>query len=542
MTSAGTTDETVTAFVRCPACGLITYARRLARAGGVCPECGAHGRLSAPERLAHLLDDGIATPLPADDPVRDPLAFADSRVYPDRLAAARNATGLDEAVVCARGTIGGVPVLVAVMDFGFLGGSLGAVVGDRITRAAEAALAERTPLIIVTASGGARIQEGVLSLMQMAKVSQAVAALDDAGLLTVSIITEPTFGGVAASFATCTDVLIAEPGARMGFAGPRVIEQTVRERLPDGFQTAGFLLDHGMVDMVVPRGDLRAVLGRLLAVTRPAVPAEVADVVVRDPAALPETDAWDVVRAARDPERPTTVDHAGALLDGFVELHGDRLAGDCPAVVGGVGILRGRPVLLLGHQKGHTTRELIERRFGMASPEGYRKAARLLRLAAKLGLPVVTLVDTPGAYPGVAAEERGQALAVAEIIKQLCSLPVPVVSVITGEGGSGGALAFAVADRVLCRADAFYSVISPEGCAAILWKDAAAAPQAARALRLGARHLLASSVVDGVLPVPADPAAAVAAVGDAVAVALGTLDGTGRRELVAARRARFRRY
>ncbi|WP_038842787.1 acetyl-CoA carboxylase, carboxyltransferase subunit beta [Salinispora arenicola] len=542
MTWAAVTDKTATGFARCPACGLITYARRLARTGRVCPECGAYGRLSAPERLGQLLDDGSATLFPADDPVRDPLAFTDSRAYPDRLALARRATGLTEAVVCARGTIGGLPVTVAVMDFGFLGGSLGTVVGDRITRAAEAALAERTPLIIVTASGGARMQEGVFSLMQMAKVSQAVAALDDAGLLTVSIITEPTFGGVAASFATCTDVLIAEPGARMGFAGPRVIEQTVRERLPEGFQTAGFLLEHGMIDMVVPRGELRPVLGRLLAVTRPAAPSEVPDGVIRDPATLPEVDAWDVVRAARDPARPTTLDYATTLLDGFVELHGDRLAGDCPAIVGGVGVLRGRPALLLGQQKGHDTRELVSRRFGMASPEGYRKSSRLLRLAAKLGLPVMTLVDTPGAYPGIGAEQRGQALAIAEIIKQLCSIPVPVVSVVTGEGGSGGALALAVADRVLCRESGFYSVISPEGCSAILWKDVVAAPQAARALRLGARHLLASSVVDGVVPEPSDPAAALAAVGDAVAVTLSALDHTDRRELVAARRARFRRY
>ncbi|MEU4563513.1 acetyl-CoA carboxylase, carboxyltransferase subunit beta [Actinoplanes sp. NPDC023936] len=542
MTSARTTGKVTTEFTRCPACGLITYASRLARAGGVCPECGAHGRLSAPDRLAYLLDDATVAPLPADDPVRDPLGFADSRPYRDRLAAARRATGLSEAVLCARGTIEGTPVTVAVMDFGFLGGSLGMVVGDRITRAAETALADRTPLIIVTASGGARMQEGVLSLMQMAKVSQAIAALDDAGLLTVSIITEPTFGGVAASFAACTDVVIAEPAARMGFAGPRVIEQTVRETLPDGFQTAGFLLAHGMVDRVVPRGELRAVLGRLLAVTRPAAPGPAPDVLIRDPARLPEKDAWDTVRDARDPDRPTTLEYAAALLDGFVELHGDRLAGDCPAIVGGLGVLRGRPVLLLGHQKGHTTRELIERRFGMASPEGYRKAARLLRLAAKLGLPVVTLVDTPGAYPGVAAEERGQAFAIADIIKQLCSLPVPVVSVVVGEGGSGGALALAVADRVLCRAGAFYSVISPEGCAAILWKDAAAAPRAARALRLGARHLLASSVVEAVVPEPADRAQVTAAVGDAVAATLNALDGTAPHELVAARRARFRRY
>jgi acetyl-CoA carboxylase carboxyl transferase subunit beta len=241
-------------WVRCERCAALLYGRRFARALRVCPDCGAHARLTAAQRLAQLLDPGSAVPLTrALEPLRDPLGFTDTKPYVERLRAARAATGLDEAVLCAHGAIEQQPVVVAAMDFRFLGGSLGCAVGAQVEAAAHAALRMRLPLLLVTASGGARMQEGALSLMQMAKTAQALADLDAAGLLTVSLITDPTYGGVAASFATLPDVLLAEPGARLGFAGPRVIEQTTRQSLPEGFQTAEFLLGRGLLDDVVPR-------------------------------------------------------------------------------------------------------------------------------------------------------------------------------------------------------------------------------------------------------------------------------------------------
>jgi acetyl-CoA carboxylase carboxyl transferase subunit beta len=254
-----------------------------------------------------------------------------------------------------------------------------------------------------------------------------------------------------------------------------------------------------------------------------------------------------VIRLARHRGRPTTLDHATGMLDGFQELHGDRLRGDCPAVVGGIGLLRGTPVVLIGHQKGHTTGELLARNFGRATPAGQRKAARLMRLAAKLGLPLVTLVDTQGADPGPGAEREGQAFAVAENIRLMARLPVPIVAVITGEGGSGGALALAVADRVLVCANAFYSVISPEGCASILWRDAGEAGRAAAALALDAAGLLRHGIVDGVVPEPpmgadGDPRAATRMVADAVCAALDELVKLPPARLVAERRRRFGRY
>ncbi|MER7458703.1 acetyl-CoA carboxylase carboxyltransferase subunit alpha [Micromonospora sp. NPDC126480] len=552
MTATAPRDEQL--WSRCGGCASLLYRKRLRRNLDVCPECGAHARLDAPARLAQLVDPGSFTALPDGAPEVDPIGFVDVLPYPHRLTAARTGTGLAEAVVCGTAAVGNRPCVLAVMDFRFLGGSLGCAVGELITRAAERALADRVPLVVVTASGGARMQEGVLSLMQMATVSQAVAALREAGVPSVSVLTDPTYGGVAASFATNTDVVLAESGARMGFAGPRVIRQVTGRDLPDGFQTAEFLLRHGQVDMVVPRHALRGRLAALLAAAAggrrpaPGVPRP-----VRPPAGAPPTptggerDAWETVRLARHPGRPTTLDYLESAFDGFVELHGDRLGADCPAVVGGLAELAGRPVMVIGHQKGHTTAELMARNFGMASPAGHRKALRLMRLAARWGLPVVTLVDTPGADPGVGAEQQGQAAAIAENILTLTTLPTPVVAVVTGEGGSGGALALAVADRVLMLEHAVYSVISPEGCAAILWPDRSAAPQAARALRLTSADLCRFGVVDAVVPEPVpaahhDPAATVRAVREAVLAHLLPLLDVPTAALVRSRRHRFRRF
>jgi acyl-CoA carboxylase subunit beta len=537
---------TAPAWTLCPGCAGPLYGPRLARNQHVCPDCGAHLPVPARTRLDQLLDGGWSPVEDDADHDADVLGFADRRPYAERLAEARVATGMDEAVLVATGAIGGHPVVAAAMDFRFLGGSLGAVVGERVTRAAERALATRAPLLLVCASGGARMQEGALALMQMAKTTAALARLDRAGVLTVSLVTDPTYGGVAASYATACDVVVAEPGARLGFAGPRVVAETIGGRPPEGFQNAETLLRHGLIDMVRRRGALRPLLATLLAPSTPDGPAAPAGV-VRDYALLAEVDPWRAVRGARELGRPTTTDHLELAFEDFEELHGDRLGEDCPAVVGGLARIGGRAVVVVGTQKGHTPGELTARRFGMGSPAGYRKAARLFRLAEKLGLPVVTLVDTPGAYPGVEAEQHGQAGAISACLGLLSGLRVPVVAVVTGEGGSGGALALAVADVVLALSGSVYSVISPEGCAAILWRDRAHAPAAARALAVDARSLLRLGIVDGVVPEPPggahrDPAGTSARLAAAVSEALAGLAGLDTDELLTARHARFRAF
>jgi acetyl-CoA carboxylase carboxyl transferase alpha subunit/acetyl-CoA carboxylase carboxyl transferase beta subunit len=505
---------------RCPACEAFVYHKRLKRNLGVCPECNHHFRLRIRERLAQLFDEGSFEELSGDLEPIDALSFADSKPYPERIAAAQKKSGAKSGALYGTGTIGGRPLVAAGIDFGFIGGSMGGAVGESITRAAELALEKRVPLLVISASGGARMQEGCVSLMQMAKTSQAIGRLAEEGILYISLLTDPTYGGVSASFATLGDVLIAEPDAHIGFAGPSVIEQTIRQQLPDGFQTADFLMDHGMLDLVERREDLGRAIRNLLELhgqveeARQAgsdkltsrLPETEGKPPVKDADALGRRDPWEVVQLARELERPHTLDYVGFVFDEFVELHGDRAFREDPAIVSGPARLGDLVVMLIGHQKGSTTGEMMERNFGMPEPDGYRKSMRLMRYAAKFGMPIVTLVDTAGAYPGLGAEERGQSNAIAESIMLMSRLPVPIVTVVTGEGGSGGALALAASDRVLMLENSYYSVISPEGCATILFKDAAAAPRAAAALRITAPDLLRLGIMDAVVPEPEEGA------------------------------------
>ncbi len=252
-------------WLKCEGCRSIIWKKDLAENLNVCPRCQRHFRMSARERLAMLLDDGGYEELDAQLASTDPLAFVDLKPYAERLRQAQETTGMADALIWARGRLEGRPVGVCAMEYGFIGGSMGAVVGEKIARAAEAAAERREPLIILSASGGARMMEGAVSLMQMGKIAVALARLDDAGVPFISVLTDPTTGGVTASFAMLGDLNIAEPGALIGFAGPRVIEQTIRQKLPPGFQRSEFLLEHGMLDAIVPRKELRAWLARALA-------------------------------------------------------------------------------------------------------------------------------------------------------------------------------------------------------------------------------------------------------------------------------------
>ena len=250
-------------WVKCPSCAQVIYNKDLQANVHVCPKCAHHFRMSATERLRSLFDGewqehdaGLAS--------SDPLNFTDTKPYRDRLRASQAATGLLDAVIVGSGTLDGLPVVIAAMEYSFIGGSMGVVMGEKITRAIERGLASRAPVIVVSCSGGARMMEGALSLMQMAKISAALARLDRAGLPYLSILTDPTTGGVTASFAMLGDLNIAEPKALIGFAGPRVIEQTIRQKLPDGFQRSEFLLAHGMLDAVVDRRELKATIARAL--------------------------------------------------------------------------------------------------------------------------------------------------------------------------------------------------------------------------------------------------------------------------------------
>ena len=547
-------------WTKCPTCSTMLFNKQLEKNLRVCTTCGHHFRLSAEARLEHLLDPGSWSERDPGLQSVDALGFVDQKPYPDRLAAAQLATGMRDAAVWGTGSISGHEIAICVMDFGFMGGSMGAVVGEKVTRAAEHALAARVPLVVVSASGGARMQEGTLALMQLAKTLAALERLRASGVPFFSVLSDPTTGGVFASFAAVGDVNIAEPDALIGFAGARVTAGTIAAELPPGFQRAEFLFSHGFVDRVVARPELHDELASLLRLL-PArgsfdepepeedVPAfrpfsfltTIADrvgelangegptdgdeeaAVPTPPATVPAVapdgavaiapltdkardDVWARVQLARSLLRPRTLEFLDAMADEFVELHGDRLFGDDAAIVAGLARIGGRRVVVIGQQKGADTDENIRRNFGMPHPEGYRKAMRLMELAERAGLPVVTFVDVPGAHPGPESEERGIAEAIARSIGLMSRLRTPIVTVITGEGGSGGALAIAVADVVIALENAVYSVISPEGCASILWRTADEAATAAAAMRMSAADQHALGVVDIVVPEPGEGA------------------------------------
>jgi acetyl-CoA carboxylase carboxyl transferase beta subunit/acetyl-CoA carboxylase carboxyl transferase alpha subunit len=469
----------------------------------VCPCCEWHFPLTARQRVAMLADDGKLHEISKHLSSADPLHFTAIKPYSQLIREAAQRTGLGEAVLAGEAAIAGNRVVLVCTDFEFMGGTMGSVVGEKVVRAFDLARSKRLPIVVVLASGGARIQEGMLALMQMAKTTAAVTAHRAQGLLFVSVLTNPSFGGPVASFASLADVLLAEPGAEIGFAGARVVEGTIAERIPEDARRAEDLLKHGLIDIVVPRSELRRILAVLLSTVKPRPAYEFPKIkdtrVSRSETPL---DPASVLALARHPKRPRSRDYIERLFSGFVELHGDRTYRDDPAIIGGVALFNGNPVMLVA-QAGHT----------MSFPEGYRKARRLMLLAAKFHLPVITFVDTPGAYPGLEAEYRGVGMAIADCLATLVTLEVPILAIVIGEGGSGGALALSVADVILMQQNAIYSVISPEGAAAILYRDTKKTAELLPALKLRARDLLELKIINDIVPEP--PGGAHAAVDQA---------------------------
>ncbi len=618
--AAADDDEGPTHWRRCHACKLFFDKEEIISEGFTCPACGTLQRLRSDERLALTVDAGSFEEWNAQMADSDPLAFPG---YPEKIADQREKSGLEEAVRTGRATIAGLPVAIGVMESGFFMGSMGHVVGEKVAALIDRAIEERLPVVVFCASGGARMQEGLTSLMQMAKVSCAVERLSRAALPFITVLTDPTTGGVTASFAMQGDIILAEPGALIGFAGQRVIRDTIKQELPEGFQTAEFALEHGLIDAIVERSQLRSVLAQLLALHAPSdaervvtyhsvmdalqvgagaygtvsvalearmagerlraeeaasgflrkVPvvggligrgagegaAEEADRRELDRHARREArragiegqaaagSAWESVQIARNVHRPTARRYIDGIVEGFIELHGDRSFADDGAILAGVGWISGHPVTVIAQEKGVNLADRVARNFGCPQPEGYRKSLRLMREAEKFDRPILCLVDTQGAFCGTEAEERGQGNAIADNLVAMAGLRVPVVSVLLGEGGSGGALALAVSNRVAMQEHAVYSVLSPEGFASILWKDGKRAPEAAEVMKMNARAVFEGGIVDAVIsegegPAHENPDEAVAAVRDYVREAYKELADLTPDELIAQRQGRFARF
>jgi acetyl-CoA carboxylase carboxyl transferase subunit beta len=492
------------------------------------------------------VDDGSFSEINAELISIDPLEFADVQPYAARLLQARERTGLQEAIVTGTGAIAGMTCVLAVSDFAFMGGTMGSVVGEKVTLAMELAERRKLPFVAVCSSGGARMQEGTLSLVQMAKTAGAAMRLHRAGVPAISVLVNPTTGGVYASYGSQGDVILAEPGALIGFAGPRVIAETTGQPPPEGTHTAEFLLAHGMVDQIVDRSHLRGALARLIELFRhDEAAAGKRRAAYKAPMHRPES-AWQEVALARREDRPTAHAYLEVLASGFIELHGDRLGADDPALIAGVGEIASFPCVILAQERGRDDLDRVRRHRGQMHPEGYRKAARLMRLAAQLHLPIVTLIDTPGAALDYASEERGLAGSISTCLATLSAVPVPVVAAIIGEGGSGGALALGLADRVLMQENAIYSVIAPEGAAAILYRSAAHAEEVAGALKLTAYDCQRLGVVDVVVPEPNggaqnDPRFAALELRNHLQAALNDLVRVAPSRLVTSRYEKFRR-
>ena len=500
-------------WLKCPKCGEVVYRDDVKAHGYVCPKCEGYFRIGTRTRVRMVADTGTFQEWFTDLETENPLEYPG---YEEKIANLQEKTKLHEAVTVGKCMVNGLETVLGVCDARFLMGSMGYVVGEKITRAFERATEEKLPVVLFTSSGGARMQEGIVSLMQMAKTSAAIRKHSEAGLFYLPILTDPTTGGVTASFAMLGDVILAEPGALIGFAGPRVIAQTIGQKLPEGFQRAEFLVEKGIIDGVVERQELKETVWKLLKIHQDSMKyihyGKTQNVEnfpeIRSSRGKAGTDgkseltAWERVEISRSKERPTTLSYVQQIFDEFLELHGDRAFRDDGAVIGGIAMFGGQPVTVIGQQKGKNVKENIYRNFGMASPEGYRKALRLMKQAEKFGRPVVTFVDTPGAACGIEAEERGQGEAIARNLLEMSGIQTPMVSILVGEGGSGGALGLAVTDEVWMMENATYSILSPEGFASILWKDGKRAKEASEVMKITAKDLKKLQIIEKVIREP----------------------------------------
>ena len=514
----------------CPSCGGLVDDLR------VCTECGHHLRLTARQRIEQIVDRGSFRETDHYLWSADPLDFTDGVSYEKRILEAQAITDLLDAAVTGRARILNVPVVLIVFDFRFLGGSMGSVVGEKVARAFASARREHVPAVAICSSGGARLQEGMVALFQMAKTAAATAQLRERSVPLVTVLADPTMGGVLASFASLGDIVLAEPKARVSFVGPRVHERATHDPTPPG--TAEFAFLHGGIDAIIERAHLRTALGSLVSMLGSGA-ARSGGADIQRPLNHPRRvrPVWETVELARHPDRPSGRALAAGIFSDVFELHGDRQGGDDGAIVAGLARLGERPVVFVAQDRnggdgGHTR------------PAGYRKAMRAFALAERFRLPVITFVDTPGAAADTEAEAQGVTSSIAECLAQMARLRTPIISTVVGEGGSGGALALSVGDRILMLENAIFSVIAPEAASAILYHDEAHAQELAGRLKLTAWDLIDLHLVDRIVPeqIPAHEAAdaMIAVLHRALLEEVAQLAGTPTKTLLKRREGRFR--
>ena len=466
----------------------------------VCPYCRFHYTLSARERIELLADRRSFKESYKYLNSVAPISFSQRGSYRNLLSQNQNRTGLTEATVTGACRIGGIRTMLVVLDFGFMGGSMGSVVGEKIALGLEAAARRDLPLVALVTGGGARVQEGVLSLMQMAKTVTAANRFKEKASPFIVVLANPSTGQAYASFANLADVILAEPGSLIGLSPLRTLQEASGQPLPQDAHTAEAHLQHGLLDNVVDRESLKPRLAALLKVLsgQKLGKGEFQPATTRRPKPGQNPEAWAAVTAARHGERPSATFYVRTILEPFVELHGDRLSGDDRSIIAGVGHLCGEPVAVIGQQRPYS----LDGESYHVYPEGLRKAQRLIKLAVRFQLPLITFIDTQGADPGLESEEQGIGNAIATTLSMMAEAPVPVVSVIIGEGGNEGALALGISDRIVMQQYAIYSPVSLNRTLGGPYGEPELDREAAEELMLTARDCLELGIIDSIVPEP----------------------------------------
>lgn len=470
----------------------------------VCHSCGFHFHLTARERAAALLDTGSFRESDRGVTNIDPVQFStDRQSYRRRVINAQRRTRMAEAALTGTGTLFGREVVLAILDFSFLGGSIGIVAGERLARAFEKAAGRRTPIITVMSTSGTRMQEGILALMQVPRVAAAALKFGREGLPHIVVLTDPTTGSAYSGIVNLADYIVAEPNALVGYGALRVLEEQEGHELPGGAHTAESHLEHGLIDAIVPRAQLRESLALLLDVL-------MSDFRLSSPRRQQEArarhsphSALQQLQLSRHEQRPTAADFIAHMTTSFVQLRGDRSGQDDPAIVAGFASLSGEPLVIIGQVRSHNA---ADQRIHAA---GFRKATRAMHLAARFNLPVVTLIDTAGADVSLECEEAGLGAAMAECLATMLELPVPTIAVITGEGNSEAAVTMACADRVLMLDNAVYEVIRPEDAARALAQadeSTESTESVAERLRITSHDCLRLGIADAAVPEPGEGA------------------------------------
>ena len=530
----------------CFSCGADLTQSNVYRRIRVCPRCRYHYSISARRHIAALADPGTFKETSTWIQSLDPLEFSPRVSYRVRLLQDQTRTGLTEAAVTGTCTIGGIEVVTIVLDFGFLGGSMGLVVGEKVALALELAARKKLPAIAVVTSGGARIQEGVLSLMQMAKTAVAVNAVQKKNVPFITVLGNPATGQVLASFASLADIIFAEPGAHIGFAPFRELQEAEKDEMKQDEYSSETYFDAGMIDRVVDRENLKHEVASVLDLISPEFKLAATRRSRPPKPELTPSEPWEMVQLARRPDRPRARYYIERIFSSFIELHGDRLYGDDPSVIIGLARLAGESVVVIGQQKSEPpmSRHTADRR-GDTLPEGFREAERVVRLAERFRLPIITFVDTPGPKLGLDEEHRGLANAIAHMVQSMANVETPTISVLIGEGGSEAAVAFSVADRVLMLQNSIYTPISPERGARSEMSDPERAEDIARALKLTSMDCMQMGIVDDVVAEPeggahASPEEAARLLRRTLMRELIDLRNVHRRTLVRRRQKKFR--